>query len=299
MPARGERIAGQIDHGGPVARFLRLDQVERQRGPELPAVDDVARQAERRGLEPAEHDGDHARAVRRRADRDQHPSLLLHDHPVGLVEPQRVEPLLHPWQDPEVIVVSIEEGGRGERGGPSSWGRVHLRLPTLQQLVGKAAPDFGRVVDYALTVQAAPQERASAQRGQRDGVFLDEAVDQGVGSPPRLLVPLRRIRVVHRRRWKPTGDFEARGGRKRRRADQDEGNHAGQPDADPQADQGRERQALKVTPGVRTHGMVRVHGPRVTVVQQRNGAAAWAPIQPPEGQRQTRRALRCRRTEAR
>lgn len=83
---RGERVADQLEHGGPVARFLRLDQVERQRGPELPAVDDVACQPERRGLEPAEHDGDHARAVRRRADRDQHPPLLVHDHQVGLTK---------------------------------------------------------------------------------------------------------------------------------------------------------------------------------------------------------------------
>jgi len=46
-------------------------------------------------------------------------------------------------------------------------------------------------------------------------------------------------------------------------------------------------------------GVVRVHGSRVTVVQQRKGGAASEPIQPPGGQRQARRARRCRRTDAR
>jgi hypothetical protein len=45
--------------------------------------------------------------------------------------------------------------------------------------------------------------------------------------------------------------------------------------------------------------IVRVHGPRMTVVQQRKGAAPSEPIQPPDGKRQPRRVRRCRRTEAR
>lgn len=41
---------------------------------------------------------------------------------------------------------------------------------------------------------------------------------------------------------------------------------------------------------------VRVHGPRVTVVQQRRSATASEPIQAPDGQRQPLRVRRCRRT---
>src|SRR4051794_5334580 len=44
---------------------------------------------------------------------------------------------------------------------------------------------------------------------------------------------------------------------------------------------------------------VPVHGPRVTVVRQRKGAAVSEPIQPPDGQRQPRRVRRCRRTGVR
>jgi len=40
-------------------------------------------------------------------------------------------------------------------------------------------------------------------------------------------------------------------------------------------------------------------GPGVTVVHQREGAAAPEPIQPPDGRRQPRGVFRCRRTEAR
>src|SRR5262245_41968116 len=47
------------------------------------------------------------------------------------------------------------------------------------------------------------------------------------------------------------------------------------------------------------HANVGILGPRVTIVYQRNDAAASEPIQPPGGERQPRRVLRCRRTDAR
>src|SRR5262249_9980957 len=46
------------------------------------------------------------------------------------------------------------------------------------------------------------------------------------------------------------------------------------------------------------HANVGVLGPRVTIVYQRNDAAASELIQPPDGDRRPRRVLRCRRTEA-